>query len=293
MNIGFVGLGAMGLPMAKRLLAQGHTVLGHDVSERNRAAFESAGGLWQNEATGVTQGVDVLWLMVVSGDQAHDFLIERNHASTLPESAIVILGCTQPASLADATAQALQARGLRMLDAPVSGGVVGAEAGTLSIMVGGPGDTLAAVRPLLTTVGANIFHMGEACGMGSTMKMVNQLLCGVHIAVAAEALHLAENAGLNLQQVLDILGVSAGNSWMIGNRGPRMIQADPPVTSAVDIFVKDLSIVADEARKLKTGLPLANGALQMFLATSGQGHGKADDSQVIRAYRSMNRGGKI
>jgi len=291
MKIGFVGLGAMGLPMAKRLMAQGHSVLGYDVSERNRTAFEAAGGLWQTTAAGVTQGVDILWLMVVSGDQAQDFLLTQGHADTLPGGATVILGCTQPASQAAATAQTLQAKGLHMLDAPVSGGVVGAESGTLSIMVGGPSATLDSVRPLLMAVGGNVFHMGQACGMGSTMKMVNQLLCGVHIAVAAEALHLAENAGLDLQQVLDIIGVSAGNSWMVGNRGPRMIQSDPPVTSAIDIFVKDLSIVSDEARKLKTGLPLANGALQMFLATSGQGHGKADDSQVIRAYRSMNRKG--
>lgn len=290
MKIGFVGLGAMGLPMAQRLLAQGHTVLGHDVSERNRSAFEAAGGQWQSDAGNVTKGVDVLWLMVVSGDQAQDFLFTHGHASTLPKNAVVIVGCTQPASQAAATADRLHQLGLRMLDAPVSGGVVGAEAGTLSIMIGGLSATLESVRALLTAVGTNVFHMGETCGMGSTMKMVNQLLCGVHIAVAAEALHLAENAGLELKQVLEILGVSAGNSWMIGNRGPRMIQNDPPVTSAVDIFVKDLSIVSDEARKLKTGLPLANGALQMFLAASGQGHGKADDSQVIRAYRSMNRG---
>jgi putative dehydrogenase len=292
MKIGFVGLGAMGLPMAKRLLAQGHTVLGYDLYPHNRAAFEAAGGLWQDQAGGVTQGVDALWLMVVSGDQAQQFLLGDGHADALPAQAVVIVGCTQPASQAAALAQTLAARNLRMLDAPVSGGIVGAESGTLSIMVGAPSATLEAVRPLLQAVGSNVFHMGETCGMGSTMKMVNQLLCGVHIAVAAEALHLAQNAGLNAEQVIEIIGVSAGNSWMFSNRGPRMLQDEPPVASAVDIFIKDLGIVTDEARKLKTGLPLASSALQLFLAASGQGHGKADDSQVIRAYRGMNRGEK-
>lgn len=292
MKIGFVGLGAMGLPMAKRLLQHGHTVLGYDLNPHNRAAFEAAGGQWQTDAAGVSQGVDALWLMVVSGDQAQQFLLTDQHASALPEQAVVIVGCTQPASQAGALAHALAERGLRMLDAPVSGGIVGAETGKLSIMVGGPSATLEAVRALLEAVGSNVFHMGETCGMGSTMKMVNQLLCGVHIAVGAEALHLAQNAGLQAQQVLEIIGVSAGNSWMFANRGPRMLQDDPEVASAVDIFVKDLSIVTDEARKLKTGLPLASSALQMFLAASGQGHGKADDSQVIRAYRGMNRADK-
>ncbi len=292
MKIGFVGLGAMGLPMAKRLLAHGHTVLGHDLGTHNRAAFEAAGGHWQANAAGVVQGIDVLWLMVVSGDQAQTFLLTNQHADGLAANATVIVSCTQAASQAAALAEALSAKGLHMLDAPVSGGVVGAESGNLSVMVGGPSAVLEAVKPILDLVGKNVFHMGERCGMGSTMKMVNQLLCGVHIAVGAEALHLAQNAGLQAQQVLDIIGVSAGNSWMFANRGPRMIQDEPEVASAVDIFVKDLSIVTDEARKLKTGLPLASSALQMFLAASGQGHGKADDSQVIRAYRGMNRSDK-
>jgi 3-hydroxyisobutyrate dehydrogenase len=121
--------------------------------------------------------------------------------------------------------------------------------------------------------------------------MVNQLLCGVHIAAAAEALHLAERAGMDPARMLEIIGVSAGHSWMFGDRGPRMLQDDPAVTSAVDIFVKDLGIVLGEGRALKAGLPLSAVAMQMFLAASGLGHGAADDSQVIRAYRALNGAG--
>ena len=290
MRIAFIGLGAMGLPMAIRLIQAGHAVTGFDLNTRNRAAFEAAGGQWSPDAKGAVQEAELVWLMVVSGDQAHDFLFTQNHAADMPANAMVVMSCTQSASKAASTGEALTARGLRVLDAPVSGGVVGAEAGTLAIMVGGAQTDFDFARSALESVGSNLFHMGVMCGMGSTMKTVNQLLCGVHIAVAAEATHVAENAGLDLAQVHRILSVSAASSWMLGNRGPRMLQDEPPVTSAVDIFVKDLSIVAEEARRAKSGLPLAAAALQIFLAASGQGHGLADDSQVIRAYRGLNRG---
>jgi len=146
-------------------------------------------------------------------------------------------------------------------------------------------------RPVLDAMGQRVFDCGRTIGLGSTAKMVNQLLCGVHIAAAAEALHLAERAGMDPAKMLEIIGVSAGNSWMFGDRGPRMLQADPAVTSAVDIFVKDLGIVLGEGRALKAGLPLSAAAMQMFLAASGLGHGADDDSQVIRAYRALNGAG--
>jgi 3-hydroxyisobutyrate dehydrogenase len=137
-------------------------------------------------------------------------------------------------------------------------------------------------------VGKRIFDVGREPGMGSTAKMINQLLCGVHIAAAAEAMHVAERAGVSKATMHEIISVSAGNSWMWGDRGPRMMMDEPPVTSAVDIFVKDLGIVLDQGKAMRQGLPLASAAMQMFLAASGLGHGAADDSQVIRAYRALN-----
>jgi 3-hydroxyisobutyrate dehydrogenase len=155
-------------------------------------------------------------------------------------------------------------------------------------MVAGDGAAIERARPAFSAVGQRIFDVGRDAGLGSTAKMINQLLCGVHIAAAAEAMHVAERAGVPLATMHEIISVSAGNSWMWGDRGPRMMQDDPPVTSAVDIFVKDLGIVLDQGRQMRQGLPLASAAMQMFLAASGLGHGKADDSQVIRAYRAMN-----
>jgi L-threonate 2-dehydrogenase len=132
--------------------------------------------------------------------------------------------------------------------------------------------------------------VGERPGQAAMVKTVNQLLCGVHIAVAAEAFSLAAKVGVDPQVILDILGRSAASSWMLKDRGPRMLQADPEVTSAVDIFVKDLGIVLEAGREAKAALPLAAIAHQLFLAVSGRGDGAADDSQVIRAYTALNGG---
>jgi 3-hydroxyisobutyrate dehydrogenase len=291
MRIGFIGLGAMGAPMAARLVAAGHDVAGFDMRGDAVAAFAQAGGRAAASTTDAAQGAELLWLMVVSGEQARAVLFDGGAAAALPRGAIVALGCTQAPALAQATARELEAMGLAMLDAPASGGARRAADGTLTLMVSGAPEVFARARPALDAMAARVFDCGPAAGLGSAAKMVNQLLCGVHIVAAAEALHLAERAGMDPARMLEIIGVSAGNSWMFGDRGPRMLQDEPAVTSAVDIFVKDLGIVLGEGRALKAGLPLSAAAMQMFLAASGLGHGAADDSQVIRAYRSLNGAG--
>jgi len=289
MRIGFIGLGAMGAPMAARLVAAGHEVHGFDVRPAAGEALVAQGGRAAASAREAASAADLLWLMVVNGDQAEAVLFgEAAAAAALPADALVVAACTQAPAQAQALAARLAGVGHVMLDAPVSGGVAGAKAAALTIMCSGPDAAVATARPAFEAVAKRIFHVGTSAGLGSTAKMINQLLCGVHIAAAAEAMHLAERAGVPLETMHEIIGVSAGNSWMWGDRGPRMMQADPPVTSAVDIFVKDLGIVLGEARALKAGLPLSAAAMQMFLAASGLGHGAADDSQVIRAYRALN-----
>jgi putative dehydrogenase len=291
MKIGFVGLGAMGVPMALNLLKAGHTVRGFDVRPGATDALVAVGGAGAASAADAARDAELLWLMVVSGEQAESVLFEQGAAAALPKGAIVGLGCTQAPAHAARTAERLAAMGLHTLDAPVSGGVAGANTGALTIMCSADEAVLQRARPALDVMGSRVFDCGRAAGMGSTAKMVNQLLCGVHIAAAAEALHIAERAGVSTATMHEIISVSAGNSWMWGDRGPRMLQDDPPVRSAVDIFVKDLGIVLGEARSLKAGLPLSAAAMQMFLAASGLGHGAADDSQVIRAYRALNGAG--
>lgn len=288
MRIAFVGLGAMGAPMALNLVKAGHEVCGFDVRPGAADALVAAGGRAAASAAEAARDAELLWLMVVSGEQAEAVLFDAGAAAALPRGAIVVAACTQAPALARRTAERLAAMGLAMLDAPVSGGVGGAKAAGLTIMASGAQAPLARARPVLEALGKRIFDLGREPGLGSTAKMINQLLCGVHIAAAAEAMHVAERAGVDRQTMLDIISVSAGASWMFGDRVPRMLLDEPPVASAVDIFVKDLGIVLDQARQARQGLPLAAAAMQMFLAASGLGHGTADDSQVIRAYRALN-----
>jgi len=289
MNLGFVGLGAMGFPMAINLLRAGHAVTAFDFNEVALKNFADAGGQVAGSAAEAARSAEFLILMVVNGDQADDVLFGAgNAAESLPAAACVIASCTQPPAQARALGEKLAAHQLALVDAPVSGGVAGAQAGTLTIMASCPAHVFDKARPVLDVVGRNIFHVGEDHGAGSTAKLINQLLCGVHIAAAAEALQLAEAAGVNPKSVFDIVSVSAASSWMLNDRGPRMLEADPEVRSAVDIFVKDLGIVLDHGRTARHGLPLSAAAHQMFLAASGAGLGKADDSQVIQTYRSLN-----
>ncbi len=131
-------------------------------------------------------------------------------------------------------------------------------------------------------------HVGTRPGQGAVVKSINQLLCGVHIAAAAEALALATKVGVDPAIMLDIVCGSAASSWMLHDRGPRMLESDPAVTSTIDIFVKDLGIVMDAGREAKAALPLAALALQSFLAAAGQGRGMSDDSQVIHVYHRLN-----
>ena len=287
-RIAFIGLGAMGLPMATNLLAKGFTVAGYDLSSKALEAFEGAGGQRAETAAEAAAEAEVLILMVVNAAQAEAVLFADGTQDALPRGSIVVLMATCAPGSVEALAARIEAAGCRFVDAPVSGGVVGAASATLTIMAAAEQETFEAVRPVLDAMGDKVFHVGERPGQGAVVKTVNQLLCGVHIAVVAEAFALAEKVGVDLDILLEIMSGSAASSWMLKDRGPRMLESDPKVTSAVDIFVKDLGIVLEAGRDAKAALPLAAVAHQLFLAASGRGEGAADDSQVIRTYHAMN-----
>lgn len=287
-TVAFIGLGAMGAPMAENLVKRQFRVRGFDMREAARQALESAGGEGAASAAEAAEGADALVLMVVNAAQARAVLFEAGALAALAPAACVILMATCPPGEAEAIGAEVMASGRHFVDAPVSGGVNGARNTTLTIMVGAPLDSFALAKPVLDALGDKVFHVGEKPGQGATVKTVNQLLCGVHIAAAAEALSLAEKAGIDGRLLFEILGGSAASSWMLKDRGPRMQDEEPMVASAVDIFVKDLGIVLDAGRSARAALPLAAAAHQMFLAASGLGHGARDDSQVVRAYRALN-----
>ena len=287
-RIAFIGLGAMGLPMATNLVAAGFDVRGYDLRPEGRAALATAGGTSIATPAEAAAGADALLLMVVNAAQAEAVLFTEGALDALAPDGLVVLMATCPPQSVERLAGRGAAAGRRFVDAPVSGGVVGARAGTLTIMAAAPAGTLAALRPVLDALGDRIFQVGERPGQGATVKAVNQLLCGVHIAAAAEALALAGRVGVDLDVVLEILSGSSAASWMLRDRGPRMLEDAPTVTSAVDIFVKDLGIVLEAGRGAGAALPLAALAHQLFVSTSGRGDGAADDSQVVRAYRLLN-----
>ena len=287
-TIGFIGLGSMGLPMAKNLARRGFSVRGFDVRPDAIEGLAQAGATRTASAAEASAGADVLVLMVVNAAQAEAILFGGGALAALPEKGIVVLMATCPPGAVETIAGRVLEAGRRFIDAPVSGGVVGAHGATLTIMAAAPQATFDAARPVLDALGDKVFHVGEKPGQGAMVKTVNQLLCGVHIAVAAEALSLAAKVGVDLGIMLSILSGSSASSWMLKDRGPRMLQPNPEVTSAVDIFVKDLGIVLEAGREVKAALPLAALAHQMFVAVSGQGGGTDDDSQVIRAYQALN-----
>jgi L-threonate 2-dehydrogenase len=286
-SICFAGLGAMGRPMAANLAKAGHEVRGTDISAAALDWLKTNGGTPFPSAREAAAGADVLVLMVVNADQAEAVLFEAGALEALSPNAIVVLCATCPPARAAALGAKVEATQRRFVDAPVSGGVVGAEAGSLTIMASASKAVFAAAEPVLKAMGSRLYHVGEKAGDGAMVKTINQLLCGVHIAAAAEAMALGERAGLDTGVLLEIYGSSAAGSWMLNNRGPRMLMDEPPVTSAVDIFVKDLGIVLDAGHSTRAPLFLAAAAHQLFLAASGMGLGKADDSQVIEAYRAM------
>ena len=287
-KIAFVGLGSMGLPMAKNLVKKGFCVQGYDTNPKACEHFSAAGGMVAATVAEAVAEVDALLLMVVNATQAEAVLFGSGAIDILPRNAIVCLMATCPPGAVEKIAQRVEAAGGRFVDAPVSGGTAGAIAGALTIMAAAAGSTFGEIKPVFDAIGERIFHVGDKAGQGATFKAVNQLLCGVHIAVVAEAFALAAKAGVDLGILLEILSGSSASSWMLKDRGPRMLKSDPEVSSAVDIFVKDLGIVLDAGREKKTALPIAAAAHQMFLAASGRGEGFADDSQVIRSYYIIN-----
>lgn len=284
-TIGLVGLGAMGRGSAGRLLDAGFRVIGRDPDESALHWLEGRGGAASREPHEMT-ACDAVIVFVVNDRQTEAALFgEQGVAAHLRAGTPLITCSTLSPAFVEALAGQLAGDGLRLVDAPVSGGRVGAQNGTLTIMIGADPDDLAHVRPVLETIGRRLFHLGDAPGAGARMKVVNQLLCGVHIAAAAEGLALAKRLGLPLETTHELLCSGAAASWMLGDRGPRMVREDwDDVASAVDIFVKDLGLVLAAAEGSGHPADLARVAYGRFAAASRAGLGGKDDSAVMLTY---------
>jgi len=288
MKAGVIGLGTMGMGAALSLVKAGHETWGCDVREEARAELQAAGGEVVGRAADLPEGLQAVVLLVVNAAQVEDVLFGADGCIARLAPGTVVLSCVTMAPLAArALGEKLEARGLLVLDAPVSGGRPAARAGTMTVMGSGSPAAFAAAAPVLEAIGGKIWRLGDAVGIGSTVKMVNQLLAGVHIAAAAEAMALGIRAGADPQTLYDVITSAAGNSWMFQNRVPHILAGDDTPLSAVNIFVKDLGIVLDQARALTFPLPLAAAAHQLFLAAAANGQGGRDDAFVIRVWQAL------
>eukprot|EP00192_Tetraselmis_astigmatica_P002253 CAMPEP_0117650246 /NCGR_PEP_ID=MMETSP0804-20121206/1438_1 /TAXON_ID=1074897 /ORGANISM="Tetraselmis astigmatica, Strain CCMP880" /LENGTH=1058 /DNA_ID=CAMNT_0005456107 /DNA_START=50 /DNA_END=3226 /DNA_ORIENTATION=+ len=287
-SVGFVGLGAMGSGMAASLVRAGFAVKGFDVWQPSLERFVAAGGNPASSISDAATGTKVLVLMVVNAEQAQDVLFSKGAAEALPSGAVVVLCSTVPGSAAVAISERLVSMGkdLEFVDAPVSGGVARAADGALTIMSSG---TAEGCRLGMTaTPPGKLFTISGGPGAGSNVKMVNQLLAGVHIAAAAEAMALGARAGLDTRQLFEVISAAAGSSWMFCNRVPQMLDDDPTPHSALDIFVKDLGIVLSEGAKSKFPLPLSAAAHQQFLQGAAMGLGREADAMVVKVFPGVS-----
>ena len=283
--VGVVGLGAMGMGVAMSLVRAGFEVHACDVRPEAVQKVVDAGGIAAASPAAMAPLVEVLLTVVVNADQTETVLFGENGAAPhMKPGAVVIASATVSPEFAKALGKRLNDMGLLMIDGPISGGAAKAMSGEMTVMSSGTPAAYAKCEDVLDAIAGKVYRLGDEVGPGSVVKMVNQLLAGVHIAASGEAMALAIRAGANPDQVYEVITNSAGNSWMFQNRVPHILAGDYTPLSAVNIFVKDLGIVLDYAKKNVFPLPLSATAHQMFMSASAAGHGGEDDSAVIKTF---------
>ncbi|BDH47311.1 oxidoreductase [Salmonella enterica subsp. enterica serovar Choleraesuis] len=289
-NVCVIGLGSMGMGAARSCIQAGLNTWGVDLNPAAcRALTESGAKGAGDSARSYAAELDAVVLLVVNAAQVNAILFGENAlAPALKPGTAVMVSSTISSADACQIAARLEEYNLLMLDAPVSGGAVKAAAGEMTVMASGSEQAFERLAPVLDAVAGKVYRIGHEIGQGSTVKIVHQLLAGVHIAVAAEAMALAARAGIPLDTMYDVVTHAAGNSWMFENRMQHVLDGDYSPKSAVDIFVKDLGLVSDTARSLKFPLPLASTALNMFTSASNAGFGREDDSAVIKIFNGID-----
>lgn len=284
MKVTFIGVGAIGLPMALQIQRAGHDVTGVDVLDTVIATAKSSGIETVNSVC-AAPGADVVVVMVATPDQLAG-LVGRI-TDPVRGQLWLIMSTVGPQAVRE-QGEILQRAGARVVDAPVTGGVARARTGGLVIFAAGTAEDVASAAPVLDAMGT-VRMTGQRLGDGQSIKVVNQHLCSVHIAAAAEALSLARSLGLDPAAVLDLIEKGAAGSWMLSDRGPRMVAGtDVEVTSSVNIFVKDSGLVASAGQSCGAELPLLAIAHERFCRAADAGLGLRDDSRVIETWKSTD-----
>jgi putative dehydrogenase len=289
LSVGVIGLGAMGMGMAQSLRRAGHVVNVFDVRAEVAQKFAAEGGVACASLADIAKASDVLVSVVVNAAQTESVLMGDGTAQSgcinhlKPGSVFVMCSTVDPA-FSVGLEKTLNDKGLLYIDAPISGGAAKAASGQMTMMTAGTPEAYAKAESFLNAMAAKVYKLGDSAGAGSKVKIINQLLAGVHIAAAAEAMALGLREGVDPDALYEVITHSAGNSWMFENRMAHVLAADYTPLSAVDIFVKDLGLVLDMARASKFPLPLSSTAHQMFMQASTAGFAKEDDSAVIKIF---------
>lgn len=288
-SVAVVGLGAMGMGAALSCINAGLDTYGIDLDDKllEKLSVSGAKGVGKN-AGNFADKLNAVVLLVVNAKQVNQVLFGENGlAKQLKPGTAVMVSSTISAQDSKEISQKLTNLGLLMLDAPVSGGAAKAAIGEMTVMAAGSKESFAALQPVLDATASKVYNIGEEIGLGATVKIIHQLLAGVHIAAGAEAMALAAKAGIPLDLMYDVVTHAAGNSWMFENRMKHVVEGDYSPLSMVDIFVKDLGLVNDTAKSLKFPLHLASTAYSMFTEASNAGYGKQDDSAVIKIFSGV------
>jgi len=288
-RIAFIGLGNMGGPMAANLVKAGHAVRVFDLSAAALETATAAGASAADSAADAVVDVDVVISMLPASRHVENlYLGSDGLLAQIPAGALVIDSSTIAPASAQKVATAAEARGLQMIDAPVSGGTAGAAAGTLTFIVGGPVDALERARPVLEAMGKNIFHMGEA-GAGQVAKLCNNMALGVIMAATGEAIALGVAHGLDPKALSQMMAVSTSRSWAteVCNPWPGVLEHAPASRGysggfGNDLMLKDLGLAAEAAMGTGASIPLGELARNLYAMNSRQGHGGLDFSSVVK-----------
>ncbi len=284
-TVGLIGLGAMGAGMATSLRRAGFALHVFDLRSVVTSAFVRDGGTAHSSAASLAGACDVVISVVVNAAQTDALLFgDGAVATSMKPGAVFVMCSTVDPNVSIGYESRLAERGLLYLDAPISGGAAKAANAQMTMMTAGRPEAYAKCAGALDAMAAKVYKLGDKAGAGSKVKIINQLLAGVHIAAAAEAMALGLREGVDAAALYEVITHSAGNSWMFENRMAHVLAGDYTPLSTVDIFVKDLGLVLDTARASKFPLPLASTAHQMFMQASTAGYAKEDDSAVIKIF---------
>jgi len=284
-NVGVIGLGAMGRGIAQTLRSKGYTVYVCDARPDVAVQFARDGGVACASPAEVASHTRCVVSVVVNAEQTEAVLFgEQGAAAAMSPGSVFVMCSTVDPNWSIALEARLAERDILYVDGPISGGAAKAASGQMTMMTAATPAAYAAANPVLNAMAGQVYRLGDRAGAGSKVKIINQLLAGVHIAAAAEAMALGLREGVDAAALYDVITHSAGHSWMFENRMAHVLAGDYTPLSAVDIFVKDLGLVLDTARASKFPLPLAATAHQMFMQASSAGYGQEDDSAVIKIF---------